>query len=491
MPVLSRKSWQRWRVALFFAGWTLLMVAAVWCLIRSAQADQLPAKFVFGSNSDSQIPVGEQIRRWLRIADLNFRGAYPWVLLAPYVLWLASRFHFERNRLRTSVPIHILACALFATASQSLTTRLTEKRNFVIVMSEHRQRGQFLNEEMLTNQNPSVGIVEDQRVRVRSYGPHLGELRTKVLVTSERGGGKREPGLEEATDASWQRELTNWDARAEQIIEQARSGIAGTLGPPEVDRLFSSVHYDSRLFSTLLNILAYGSLAGIAHAVHFYRRYRERERKAVLLESHLAKAQLHTLQAQLQPHFLFNALNAVSTLLRRDPKAAQDALTSFSELLRLALSQSERQEIPLREDLRFLERYVEIQQTRLGDRFRFEQAIDPAALDCLVPTLLLQPLVENALRHGIELSSNPGTVRVEVKTCGKQLRFAIEDNGVGLVADSDQRKTGIGLSNLQARLQALYGEHQKVELISRSEGGVVVQMDIPLRYPPTEMAPAP
>jgi LytS/YehU family sensor histidine kinase len=244
----------------------------------------------------------------------------------------------------------------------------------------------------------------------------------------------------------------------------------------------SSVRSDSQLFSSLLNVLAYGSLAGLVHAVYFYRRARERERRAVVLESNLAKARLHTLQAQLQPHFLFNALNAVSTLLHRDARAAQDALTSFSELLRLALNQSEKQEVFLREDLLFLERYVEIQRTRLGDRFAFEQTVEPSTLNCLVPTLFLQPLVENSIRHGIELSSNPGLVRIAIRPNGERLLLTVEDNGVGLAAAEQQRKTGTGLANLRARLEALYGRDQKLEVVSRPEGGVAVRLEIPLRH---------
>jgi LytS/YehU family sensor histidine kinase len=256
---------------------------------------------------------------------------------------------------------------------------------------------------------------------------------------------------------------------------------------------FSSTHavarYDTRLFSHLLNILAYGSLAGLAHAVHFYRFSRERERRAAMLESHLAKARLHALQAQLQPHFLFNALNAVATLLRSDARAAQDALTSFSELLRLALSQSDKQEVTLREDMRFVERYIEIQQTRLGDRLRFEQQIDPAALDCLVPTLFLQPLVENALRHGIEPSPGPGLVRVSVHRESDQLRVTIEDNGVGLSAEGN-KPGGIGLQNLRARLLALYGQQHKMDVLPRTEGGVIVRIEIPIRMNSTNEATA-
>jgi sensor histidine kinase YesM len=211
------------------------------------------------------------------------------------------------------------------------------------------------------------------------------------------------------------------------------------------------------------------------------------------LEAQLTKARLNALQAQLHPHFLFNALNAISTLLRRDTRAAQDALASFSELLRLALCHSTEPEVTLREDLEFLRRYVEIQQTRLGDRLHFEEIIAPEALDCLVPALFLQPLVENAIRHGIEPSANPGVVRVSVQPQGERLLLTVEDNGAGLSNKENERGgggIGIGLQNLRSRLASLYGAAQKIEFGPRPEGGVVVRVEIPLRQTcRAEMAP--
>ena len=271
---------------------------------------------------------------------------------------------------------------------------------------------------------------------------------------------------------------------ADNPVAEFRAPFAG-LAQGFASMRGSSFERQSRLFSIFLNVLAYGSLAGLAHAVHFYRRFRDRERRAIFLESHLARARLHALQAQLHPHFLFNALNAVATLLRRDPRAAGEALTSFSELLRLGLSQSDRQEVALREDLEFVQRYTEIQKTRLGDRFRFAAQVEPAALDCLVPVLLLQPLVENALRHGIEPSPTPGEVKVSVTRQGDLLVLRVEDSGVGLAASfSAERPPGIGLANLRARLSALYGDQQSVELASRSGGGAIVTVEIPAHENP-------
>jgi sensor histidine kinase YesM len=178
-------------------------------------------------------------------------------------------------------------------------------------------------------------------------------------------------------------------------------------------------------------------------------------------------------------------------------------LVSLSELLRLALSQSERQEIALGEELEFVQRYLEIQQTRFGDKLRVEKEIDPRTLGRMVPTLVLQPLVENAIRHGIEPSEKPGVVRLSASCKKGMLVLTVEDDGVGFVSDSPDpgpplnrslpaaapttgvsqgsAGTGIGLANLRERLQALYGERQKLELTPRATGGVIVRVEIPGR----------
>ena len=266
----------------------------------------------------------------------------------------------------------------------------------------------------------------------------------------------------------------------EEIESETNSGPGKEQMVKRVTAWSSSLPAGRRPFSVLLDLFAYVSLVGSAHALHFYRRFREREQRALLLESRLTSARLRALQAQLHPHFLFNALNAVATLIRHDADAALETLTSFSELLRLALSQSEKQEIPLREDLHFVQRYVEIQQVRLGARLRFEQEVEPAALDCLVPALLLQPLVENSLRHGLEPTTRPGCVRLVVRQSGDRLLLMVEDDGMGFAAATNPN-SGIGLSNLRARLEMLYGDKQTLEIASRPEGGVVVQIEIPLR----------
>jgi LytS/YehU family sensor histidine kinase len=249
-----------------------------------------------------------------------------------------------------------------------------------------------------------------------------------------------------------------------------------------------------RKFSVLswaLDLLAYSAIIGLAHSVHFYRRFREREHRALVLEASLVNARLNTLRAQLQPHFLFNSLNAIAALLRRDPRLAESTLMSLSELLRLALSQSERQEVALSEELALVQHYLEIQQTRFGDKLQVQQDIEPACQTCRIPTLLLQPLVENAIRHGLEPRETTGTVRLTAHRAGKRLVLSVEDNGVGLSENGEHQEktfdaqtgnttgTGIGLKNLRARLEALYGTEQKLELLMRPEGGVCVRVEVP------------
>jgi two-component system LytT family sensor kinase len=227
--------------------------------------------------------------------------------------------------------------------------------------------------------------------------------------------------------------------------------------------------------SILFYVFGYAAIAGLAHTVHFYRRSREREGREAALEAQLTKARLNALQAQLHPHFLFNALNAISTLLRRDPRAAQDALASFSELLRLALCQSTQPEVTLREDLEFLRRYVEIQQTRLGDRLRFEEVIAPEALDCPCPGAV--PATAGGKRHPARhrAFANPGVVRVIVQPQGERLLVTVEDNGAGLSNKENERGggVGIGLQNLRSRLESLYGAGQKIDFGPQPEGGVM------------------
>ncbi len=231
-----------------------------------------------------------------------------------------------------------------------------------------------------------------------------------------------------------------------------------------------------------IDLLIYAATLGVSYAVSYYLRFREREFRAAQLETQLAQAQLQTLKMQLHPHFLFNTLNGIAGLVRDSRnKAAVDMLAGLSDLLRYTLENAGKQEVPLREELEFLELYLDIQQMRFSDRLKVEMRIGPEVLDALVPNLILQPLVENAIRHGISRRAASGIVGVSAERDDGLLRLRIYDDGPGLKSDEvgGAHVEGVGLSNTRARLSQLYGERQSFSLAERPGGGVEAVLVFP------------
>jgi signal transduction histidine kinase len=226
-----------------------------------------------------------------------------------------------------------------------------------------------------------------------------------------------------------------------------------------------------------LNILYYWVIIAVSHAFDYARRFRERELRAAELEKRLTEARLQALQMQLNPHFLFNTLHAISSLMHRDVEAADRMLVRLSDLLRRALDASDTQEVTLREELDFLGRYAEIEQTRFGPRLKIEMNIAPETLDALVPSLVLQPLVENAIKHGIEPRARAGCIEIKADRDRDSLRLEVRDNGAGL--PNGNIVEGIGLSNTRARLKQLYEDGHSFELSGAPEGGVMVKIRLP------------
>ena len=229
-------------------------------------------------------------------------------------------------------------------------------------------------------------------------------------------------------------------------------------------------------------LLYYVLLLGIAQALHYYARYRERERTAERLAAGLTDARLQALKMQLQPHFLFNTLNAISALIPAEAKPAKRMVARLGDLLRIALEHEETQEVTLREELAFLQPYLEIEQARLDDRLTVVMSIPPDTLDVRVPHLILQPLVENAIRHGIATRIEPG--KVEISAAREDNRFLtleVRDDGRGL-ENNDQfsARKGIGLTNIQSRLEQLYKREHRFAIANHPEGGAVVRISIPL-----------
>ena len=236
-----------------------------------------------------------------------------------------------------------------------------------------------------------------------------------------------------------------------------------------------------------INLLIYWIVTGIWHLRLIHRRYLERERESARLalersqlETQLANAQIEALKMQLHPHFLFNTLNSVSGLMSDDVESANKMLVRLSELLRVALRSGNAQEVSLKEELEFLRGYLEIEQIRFQDRLRVDFAVEKETLDAKVPNLILQPLVENAIRHGIAPLASAGEIVIETRRRNNFVELAVSDNGAGF-DDSTKASNGIGLKNTQERLEKLYGENQRFEITSKAEGGLQIKIKIPFR----------
>jgi len=235
----------------------------------------------------------------------------------------------------------------------------------------------------------------------------------------------------------------------------------------------------------------YWGIVAIAHAFIFSQRAREREQLALNLETRLAKSRLQALQMQLNPHFLFNTLNSIASLVHENPKAADEMITSLSEFLRLTLKTSDRSEVPLREEMDFLDHYLAIEQIRFGDRLRVEKQIEPALLGAQVPVLILQPLVENAIKHGIEKKLGPGVVTITASRSGETMQLQVRDNGRGQQATvGGHVSEGVGLSNIRARLRELAGDAATLQISSPPEGGFVAEIRLPWRTIPSRASQA-
>lgn len=230
------------------------------------------------------------------------------------------------------------------------------------------------------------------------------------------------------------------------------------------------------------SLVTYWLLVGATQAYLYYQRYRQGELRSAQLGTQLAQAQLQALRMQLHPHFLFNTLNAISTLVHKDPEAADRMIARLSELLRLTLENVGVQEVPLAQELEFLERYLEIEKTRFADRLIVRMDIAPEALDAFTPYLILQPLVENAIRHGIAARSLVGRIVISAKRCDNMLVVKVSDNGPGMAgAAAVGRKDGVGISTTRARLEKLYGAEQRFEFFDAEDGGLVAMLTFPFR----------
>ena len=240
-----------------------------------------------------------------------------------------------------------------------------------------------------------------------------------------------------------------------------------------------------------LDVVIYCAFVGGFHALLYYREFRARELAASHLQTGLTQARLEALRAQLNPHFLFNTLNAISALaLKGDRDGVVQMLSLLSDLLRLSLDAHLPQAVPLADEIAFIDRYLELQRIRFSDRLEIQKSIEPDTLRALVPSLLLQPVVENAVLHGIAARRGPGRIDIVVKRDGDELSLEVNDTGPGFKPGTsatpgsfgdgdDSNGNGVGLRNTRARLHHMYGDAQSLTCSTLSAGGASVAIRIP------------
>jgi uncharacterized membrane protein YhaH (DUF805 family) len=263
----------------------------------------------------------------------------------------------------------------------------------------------------------------------------------------------------------------------------ARPAIARALGL-QTPNTFVMVF----LMLLQFDVLLYAAITGAALAVGFAKRLRDRERAAAAAELHavqlertLTESRLALLRTQLDPHFLFNTMHGISALMQSDVRAADNMLMRLSDLLRASMTETSRHEVPLDEELDFSERYLGIQRARLGDRLRTEIHVQPDVLQARVPSMLLQPLLENAIRHGISPREEGGCLEVEAFARNGQLHIIVRDDGAGLHETFPAGSaSGIGLRNTLLRLRHLYGAAASLDVRRRSSAGTEVAVTLPL-----------
>jgi two-component system LytT family sensor kinase len=228
-----------------------------------------------------------------------------------------------------------------------------------------------------------------------------------------------------------------------------------------------------------LRLLIYAITVLVSLTLEYYDRTRKRELELSRLEKQLADAQLQALKMQLHPHFLFNTLNSVSALMYKDTNAAEEMIQKLTNFLHMTLESSGSQEVTLQKELDFLNYYLQIEQIRFQDRLAVNMKIDPGTLDARVPNLIMQPIVENAIRHGVATRAAQGRIEIHAKRSNGLIVLQVKDNGPGLEKGNNEIREGVGLSNTRLRLQQIYGDTYRFDLTNAPEGGVIATVELP------------
>jgi LytS/YehU family sensor histidine kinase len=235
-------------------------------------------------------------------------------------------------------------------------------------------------------------------------------------------------------------------------------------------------------FGFYIDLIIASLIVVAVHALFYYQNFRASELAQSSLKTQLAHAQLRALKMQIHPHFLFNTLHSISSLVLEDPPKANSMIARLGDFLRLTLENSNQQLVTLKEETEFLRCYLEIEQVRFGDRLTVAFELEPQTLSAQVPHLILQPVVENAIQHAIAPRAMRGHINIEARQLNSSLRLEIRDNGPGITSNRDLRRAeGVGLTNVRARLNQIYASDFRLELINGNDGGLAVVMEIPFQ----------
>jgi two-component system, LytTR family, sensor kinase len=250
---------------------------------------------------------------------------------------------------------------------------------------------------------------------------------------------------------------------------------------------FTGARRPDSVMPAYVALLTYWVIVGAVHSLDHYRKYRERELQAAQLKTALARAQVQSLRMQIHPHFLFNTLNAIASLMRENVEAADVMIARFGDLLRVTLATADVPDVPLRQELEFVRMYLDIQQERIGDRLTTTFAAGADTLDAAVPTLLLLPIVENAIRHGAGARPGPAAIAIRASRADGRLTIEVEDDGPG---PGDPVRDGHGLRNTRMRLEAAFGSAATLALTRTSSGGALARVTMPVTAPTHEIPDA-
>ncbi len=432
-------------------AWVLLAAAAAWWF-----AFRVPGQRVVFVDMDPAgwSRTGEGIS-WILLRQ-QLLPLVPWVLLGPFVLWTALRFPLSGKGKGRHACVLVAAGVAFVFLSHSFQRRAGRLQPLVAPLPaietwfppglDKTPGGEFgIPLSRAIGNDPAVEIPE-------SFGLPP-EIDPRKL-----------PGRIIGREEMKRRIETNWS----RIAKRSEATLGGLPQSPAGAGI-------------LLDALAFVALAVFSHAWVFLRTAREEKERASLLDLQNTRARARALQAQLQPHFLFNTLNGIAMLTRKDPEAAEEMITSLSELMRIALDGERKAEIPLREELHFIDRYLEIQRMRFGERLKVAREVAPETRGLLVPALLIQPLVENAIHHGIEPRGEGGRVRISTALEEEMLVIVIEDDGVGLGSAKGKPGSGIGLASIRERLAALYPGRHEFRMQVPEGGGARMILRLPAR----------